>query len=47
MFYTSLGYPYDFRDASMRRLSLNGMFWALEMEDEENLKLSSAVLYVF
>ena len=32
VFYTSLGHPYDFHEASMRRLALNGMFWALQRE---------------
>lgn len=34
VFYTSLGHPFDFREPSMRRLALNGMFWALGREDE-------------
>jgi len=34
VFYTSLGHPYDFREVSMRRLALNGMFWALGRENE-------------
>ncbi len=29
VFFTTLGHPYDFKDASMRRLALNGILWAL------------------
>lgn len=32
VFFTTLGHPYDFRDASMRKLALNGMLWALGWE---------------
>ena len=32
VFFTTLGHPYDFRDESMRKLSLNGILWALGME---------------
>lgn len=33
VFYTSLGHPQDFEKMSMRRLLINGIFWALGMED--------------
>lgn len=33
VFMTTLGHPYDFRDANMRRLTLQGMLWALGKED--------------
>jgi len=33
VFTTTLGHPYDFRDAAMRRLSIQGMLWALGRED--------------
>ncbi len=33
VFTTTLGHPYDFRDPSMRRLSVQGMLWALGRED--------------
>ena len=29
VFFTTLGHPYDFKDASTRRLALNGILWAL------------------
>ncbi|QDT65593.1 Trehalose utilization [Calycomorphotria hydatis] len=32
VFFTTLGHPFDFRDENMRRLSLNGILWALGME---------------
>ena len=32
VFFTTLGHPYDFRDASMRKLALNGILWAMGME---------------
>lgn len=34
VFFTTLGHPYDFKDESMRKLSLNGILWALGMEDQ-------------
>lgn len=33
VFFTTLGHPYDFKNVSMRKLSLNGILWALGMED--------------
>jgi uncharacterized protein len=33
VFFTTLGHPFDFHDPNMRRLSLNGILWALGMED--------------
>ena len=32
VFFTTLGHPYDFKDESMRKLALNGIYWALGME---------------
>lgn len=32
VFFTTLGHPYDFREEAMRKLALNGMLWALGME---------------
>ncbi len=32
VFFTTLGHPYDFTIPSMRRLALNGMYWALGLE---------------
>lgn len=34
IFFTTLGHPQDFTWASMRRLSVNGILWALGMEEE-------------
>ncbi|MEM7143804.1 MAG: ThuA domain-containing protein [Verrucomicrobiota bacterium] len=34
VFTTTLGHPYDFREAAMRRLGLQGILWALGREDE-------------
>jgi uncharacterized protein len=33
VFFTTLGHPEDFKNESMRKLSLNGILWALGMED--------------
>lgn len=33
VFFTTLGHPYDFRRESIRKLALNGILWALGMED--------------
>lgn len=33
VFFTTLGHPYDFREEAMRKLALNGILWALGMED--------------
>lgn len=33
VFFTTLGHPFDFFNESMRKLSVNGIFWALELED--------------
>lgn len=32
VFFTTLGHPYDFRHPSMRKLALNGILWALGLE---------------
>jgi uncharacterized protein len=34
VFFTTLGHPEEFLDASMRRLVVNGLYWALGMEAE-------------
>jgi uncharacterized protein len=34
VFFTTLGHPYDFKDASMRKLLLNSIFWALDSENK-------------
>ncbi|WP_116108037.1 ThuA domain-containing protein [Lewinella sp. IMCC34191] len=33
VFFTTLGHPFDFKEASMRKLALNGIYWALGRED--------------
>lgn len=33
VFFTTLGHPYDFREEPMRKLALNGILWALGLED--------------
>lgn len=48
VFFTTLGHPYDFKNESMRKLSLNGILWALGMEDaipQEGSKSDFAVPY--
>ena len=32
VFFTTLGHPFDFKDESMRKLALNGIYWALGLE---------------
>lgn len=34
VFFTTLGHPFEFKHESMRRLSINGIYWALGMEDQ-------------
>lgn len=34
VFFTTLGHPYDFKSESMRKLALNGIYWALGMEEK-------------
>ncbi len=34
VFFTTLGHPHDFFDENMRRLSIQGIFWALGMEGQ-------------
>ncbi len=34
VFFTTLGHPHDFLDESMRKLTLNGILWALGMESQ-------------
>ena len=33
VFFTTLGHPFDFREESMRKLALNGIYWALGREE--------------
>ncbi len=34
VFFTTLGHPYDFKEESMRKLALNGIYWALGLENK-------------
>ncbi len=34
VFFTTLGHPYDFKLAEVRKIALNGIFWALGKENE-------------
>ena len=34
VFFTTLGHPFDFKHPSMRSLSLNGIYWALGLEEQ-------------
>lgn len=34
VFFTTLGHPYDFFEENMRKLALNGIFWALGLENQ-------------
>ncbi len=34
VFFTTLGHPFDFKEISMRKLAMNGISWALGMEDK-------------
>jgi uncharacterized protein len=33
VFFTTLGHPYDFKEEAMRKLAINGIIWALGMEN--------------
>ena len=33
-FFTTLGHPYDFKLPEVRKIAMNGIFWALGMEDK-------------
>ena len=45
VFFTTLGHPYDFRNPNMRRLALNGIYWALGLPVPEDLDVSYAQSY--
>jgi type 1 glutamine amidotransferase len=34
VFFTTLGHPYDFKQEPMRKLAINGILWALGMDDK-------------
>ncbi len=45
VFFTTLGHPYDWKNESMRRLALNGIFWALDLDIPDTLNLNFVVPY--
>ncbi|MBC2839008.1 ThuA domain-containing protein [Robiginitalea sp. SC105] len=45
VFFTTLGHPYDFRNPNMRRLALNGMYWALGKPIPEEADVTYANTY--
>lgn len=45
VFFTTLGHPYDWKDPNMRRLALNGIFWALGREIPDSLNLDFTRAY--
>jgi len=34
VFFTTLGHPYDFKLENVRRIALNGIYWALAKEND-------------
>jgi hypothetical protein len=34
VFFTTLGHPFDWKNDNMRRLTLNGIAWALGLEED-------------
>lgn len=38
VFFTTLGHPYDFKNENMRRLAIQGIFWALGLEENIPIK---------
>ncbi|MBX2841652.1 MAG: ThuA domain-containing protein [Flammeovirgaceae bacterium] len=34
VFFTTLGHPYDFKLSNVRKIALNGIYWALGKENE-------------
>jgi len=34
VFFTTLGHPFDFKNESMRKLAIQGIYWALGLEDQ-------------
>ena len=45
VFFTTLGHPYDWKDANMRRLALNGIYWSLGLDVPDSLDVRFAALY--
>jgi uncharacterized protein len=44
VFFTTLGHPYDFKEEAMRKLLLNGICWALDVENKIPKKGVNATL---
>ncbi len=44
VFFTTLGHPFDFQQESMRKLAVNGILWALGMEDKIPAEGSDATI---
>lgn len=40
VFFTTLGHPYDFRNENMRRIAINGIYWALGKENMISNKIN-------
>jgi type 1 glutamine amidotransferase len=47
VFFTTLGHPYDFKNVNMRRLSINGMLWAMGMENKINQKINADPVNIY
>lgn len=48
VFFTTLGHPFDFQETSMRKLALNGIYWALGLEKQiprDGVRADFAALY--
>ena len=46
IFFTTLGHPYDWRNPNMRRLALNGIYWALDRPVSDSLDVAYAAPYL-
>ncbi|SOE24178.1 Type 1 glutamine amidotransferase (GATase1) [Spirosomataceae bacterium TFI 002] len=44
VFFTTLGHPFDFKNEQMRKLALNGIYWALDRDSEIPAKGVNATL---
>ena len=45
VFFTTLGHPYDWKNENMRRLAVNGVFWALDREITEKINVDFVDTY--
>ena len=45
VFFTTLGHPYDWKNENMRRLALNGIYWALGKDIPNELNVDFATTY--